>query len=83
MAKARPKDPDDLTYEQAFGELQEIVGRLESGDLDLEESISLFERGQALAERCTKLLDQADLRLRQLVPDDEGGYQMEDLELAE
>lgn len=83
MAKARPKDPNDLTYEQAFAELQEIVTRLETGDLDLEESMSLFERGQALADRCTQLLDQAELRLRQLVPDEAGGYQEEDLELEE
>ena len=83
MAKARPKDHDDQTYEQAFGELQEVVTRLESGDLDLEESMSLFERGQVLANRCTMLLEQAELRLRQLVPDEGAGYVEEDLEFDE
>lgn len=83
MAKARPKNPDDMTYEQAFGELQEIVARLESGELELEGSMALFERGQALSDRCTRLLEHAELRLRQLAPDDDEGVREADLELDE
>jgi len=79
MAKARPKDPGELTFEQAFDELQEVVERLESGELDLEEAMTVFARGQAVADRCTKLLEKAELRLRQLVPDDSGGYREDDL----
>jgi len=83
MAKAKAGPPDELTYEQAFDELQDIVARLEGGDLPLEESLQLFERGQALADRCSGLLEQAELRLRQLVPDEGGGFREEDLELED
>lgn len=79
MPKA--KRPEDLTYEQAFRELQSLIERLESGELPLEESIMLFERGQALGARCSQLLDNAELRLRQLVPDGDEGLAEADLDL--
>lgn len=81
MPKA--KTPDDLTYEQAFRELEGLVASLESGDLPLEEALKLFERGQALAGRCSQLLEQAELRLRQLAPDDRGVLTESDLEIDE
>jgi exodeoxyribonuclease VII small subunit len=77
---SKPKPIKDLGYEQAFQELEATVRRLETGELPLEEALSLFERGQALAARCSELLDQAELKLRQLVPDDAGGYTEIDLE---
>jgi exodeoxyribonuclease VII small subunit len=55
-----------MSYEEAFGELEEIVRLLETDSKTLEESLALFERGQALAARCAALLEQADLRIRQL-----------------
>lgn len=73
-ANAKTKPPDKLAYEQAYSELEEIVGRLEEGDLPLEEALGLFERGQALAARCADLLENAELKLRQLVPDEAEGY---------
>lgn len=78
MAKA--KAVDKLNYEQAFGELEMVVERLGTGDLPLEEALALFEKGQALAARCSELLEQAELKLRQLVPDESGGYVEIDLE---
>jgi exodeoxyribonuclease VII small subunit len=57
---------DEMSYEQAFAELEEIVRLLETDSKTLEESLALFERGQSLANRCVSLLDQADLRIRQL-----------------
>jgi exodeoxyribonuclease VII small subunit len=83
MPKTKAKLPQELTFEQALEELQEVVGNLESGELALEDSLRLFERGQALADRCGQLLEQAELRMRQLVPDERGGYQEEDLELED
>jgi exodeoxyribonuclease VII small subunit len=83
MPKTKAKPPEELTFEQALEELQEVVGNLESGELALEDSLRLFERGQALADRCGQLLEQAELRMRQLVPDERGGYQEEDLELED
>ena len=57
---------ESLTYEQAFSELQNIVAALESEDHPLEKSIALFERGQKLAQHCTSVLDNAELRVQQL-----------------
>ena len=83
MAKAKLRPPEELTFEEAFEELQEVVAGLESGETALEESLRLFERGQALADRCSRLLEKAELRLRALVPDESGGYREEDLEVEE
>jgi exodeoxyribonuclease VII small subunit len=83
MPKAKSKPPEEMTFEQALEELQDVVAGLESGELALEDSLRLFERGQALADRCSQLLEQAELRLRQLVPDDKGGYREEDFEVEE
>lgn len=56
------------SFEEAFAELDETVQKLEAGDLTLEESISLFERGMALAEQLEKQLTEAELRVRKLQP---------------
>lgn len=57
---------EELNYEQAFAELEQIVTRLEAETLSLEESLSLFERGQLLSARCASLLETAELRVQQL-----------------
>ncbi len=72
MAKAKPVD--QLNYEQAFEELESIVEQLQTADLPLEEALSLFKRGQALSTHCNELLEQAELKLRQLTPDETKGY---------
>lgn len=58
--------PEELNFEEALAELEGIVARLEAGDLTLEESLALFERGQQLAELCSKQLEDATLRVEQL-----------------
>ena len=67
MAKNEPKPIDALTYEEAFAELETIVAALESGERPLEESMTFFERGQALTKRCAELLDKAELKVQALV----------------
>jgi len=67
MAKNEPKPIDVLTYEEAFADLETIVAALESGERPLEESMTLFERGQALTKRCAELLDKAELKVQALV----------------
>ena len=62
----------DLSYEQAFSELESIVETLESEQKPLDESLQLYERGQLLIQYCMALLDQADLRIRQLNPNPAG-----------
>lgn len=59
----------DLSFEAAFDELETIVARLESGELSLEDSVTLFERGQQLSVHCQGLLDQAELRVSRLGDD--------------
>jgi exodeoxyribonuclease VII small subunit len=61
---------DELKYEQAFAELEMIIEALENDQAGLEDAINLFERGQALVQRCGGLLDTADLRIRQLTAQD-------------
>jgi exodeoxyribonuclease VII small subunit len=60
-----------LTFEEALAELESIVAQLETGDLTLEASLTLFERGQKLATRCNTQLEQATLRIEQLTTDGE------------
>ncbi len=61
----------DLSYEQAFSELETIVTALESEQKPLDEALQLYERGQLLVQYCAALLDQADLRIQQLNPNKE------------
>jgi exodeoxyribonuclease VII small subunit len=66
MPKSEKTPVEKLSYEQAFAELEEIIRTLESEPPALEETLALYERGQALAQRCTALLDGAELKVRQL-----------------
>ncbi|MCP4423489.1 MAG: exodeoxyribonuclease VII small subunit [Chloroflexi bacterium] len=61
----------ELTFEAALTELEGIVSKLEAGELTLEDSLALFERGQQLTDYCNNLLDQASLRVEQLTADGE------------
>jgi exodeoxyribonuclease VII small subunit len=66
--KATPELPEDIqemSYEAARDELVQVVAKLEQGQVSLEESISLWERGEALATRCEQWLDNARERLDQ------------------
>lgn len=56
----------ELSYEQAFSELESVVAMLESEQQTLEETMRLFERGQLLAQFCGALLDNAELKIRDL-----------------
>ncbi|MDP9903304.1 exodeoxyribonuclease VII small subunit [Arthrobacter bambusae] len=62
-AKASAEDLDALSYEEAREQLMAIVGRLEAGGASLEESLALWERGEALAKRCEEWLEGARRRL--------------------
>ena len=67
MAK-KPTPVEKLSFEEALRELDKIVRRLEGAELSLDESLALFERGQALAARCSSLLEAAELKVKQLTP---------------
>lgn len=62
------QDPSQMDYETAVAELEKMVQQLGKEQEDLAESVRIYERGLALARRCTQLLRDAELRLNQLVP---------------
>lgn len=66
MKKNTPPAVDKLAYEEALSELESVVEALENSQPTLEESLALYERGQALALHCAALLDQAEQRVRRL-----------------
>jgi exodeoxyribonuclease VII small subunit len=61
-------DPSKMDYETAVAELERMVQQLGREQEDLAESVRIYERGLALARRCTQLLREAEVRLNQLVP---------------
>lgn len=61
---------NEMTYESAYAQLEQVIAALESGSLALQQAINLFERGQSLANYCASLLDEAELKVKQLT--DEG-----------
>jgi exodeoxyribonuclease VII small subunit len=65
--KKTEKNVEDLSYEEALAELEQIVSALENEQSQLEDAIRLFERGQALAARCGVLLEAAELKVKQVV----------------
>jgi exodeoxyribonuclease VII small subunit len=69
-SKKTEKSIEELTYEEALAELEEIVSALEGEQSQLDESIKLFERGQALAAHCGTLLEAAELKVKQVAGDE-------------
>ena len=72
--------PDELSFEPAFQELEKSARQLEGGQLPLDDSLALFERGQALAARCQALLDTAELKVQKLAPSPVGGYELQEFQ---
>ena len=73
--KANAPAPDDtgaITFEQMMGRLQDLVDKLEEGQLSLDESIRSFEEGMALVKKCTEVLDRAEERIQKLTRDSSG-----------
>lgn len=65
-------DIKEMTFERALKELEGIVGRLERGDVELEESIAIYERGEALRGHCDDLLRQAEAKVEKLTIGSDG-----------
>ena len=65
-AKKSEKPVKELSYEEALAELEGIVEALEDGQNQLDESMKLFERGQALVVHCGALLESAQLKVQKL-----------------
>ena len=72
MADTTATDIKKLTFERAIEELDTIVKRLEEGKVPLEESVAIYERGEALKRRCEELLRQAEARVEKITLDASG-----------
>ena len=80
MTRPKQAAPD---FEAALAELEAIVGRLEQGELTLEESLRQFERGIVLTRACQKALAQAEQKIRVLAKGPEGELAEQDFEAPE
>lgn len=67
-----PAEPGSLDYEAALAELDAVLGRLEDGQVGLEEAMGLYERGVQLVRRCSALLDGAERRVSELTAGPDG-----------
>ena len=72
----------EMSFEAALKELESIVGRLEQGEVDLEDSIALYERGQALKAHCETKLKAAESRLEKIVHGAKGPEGVEPADLG-
>jgi exodeoxyribonuclease VII small subunit len=79
MSKSE-KPTEAVDFEKALAELEGIVKQLEAGNLALEKSLALFERGVQLARVCKEKLAEAELKVSQLVKDKEGLFSEEPFE---
>lgn len=62
----------NMSFEENMQRLEQIVRAMERGDVPLEESLKLFQEGTALVRSCGKLLDEAELQVKMIVPDENG-----------
>lgn len=72
MAEKKQAEVATLSFERALEELESIVERLESGNVPLEESVAIYERGESLKRRCEELLTQAEARVQKITLDAAG-----------
>ncbi|HWP43773.1 MAG TPA: exodeoxyribonuclease VII small subunit [Blastocatellia bacterium] len=70
----------EKSFEASLKELEEIVEQLEAGNLPLEESLDLFERGMRLSRECQKRLDAAERRVEVLLKTEDGTYTTEEID---
>lgn len=71
--------PTDLSFEDAYAQMQEVVSQLEMGDLSLDGAVLAFERGMRLAQHCNTLLDRAELRVQAVAEQPDGTLAVTDI----
>jgi len=72
MAENNHADVKKMPFERAIEELETIIKRLEEGKVPLEESVEIYERGEALKQRCEELLKAAEARVEKITTDSNG-----------
>jgi exodeoxyribonuclease VII small subunit len=70
------KNSQELKFEEAIADLQQVVEQLESGDLSLEDSLAAFEKGVGLVRYCNEKLSEVEQKVELLVKDKEGQLQL-------
>jgi len=80
--KAYVKYMKEMSFENAMQELEEITGKLEKGNLSLDESVASFEEGMKLAKKCNNILEDAEKKIKILVQKDEN-IEEEDFKIEE
>lgn len=73
----------NVTFESVLNNLEDVVERLESGDLPLEEALACFEKGIAAAGQCQTMLKDAELKIEQLSNDSAGNLNLTSSDSAE
>ncbi len=71
------KTVENMTFEECMNELNDLVSRLESGELDLDESLKVYERAVKIRARCRSILDDAERKV-QTIMESAGGEKRED-----
>lgn len=66
------KKEEEINFEEAMKELEEIANELEKGNLTLDESVNRFEEGMKLSKKCSDFLDSAEKKITMLIKDDDG-----------
>ena len=70
MAESKQRPVEGLSFEEALAELEQIVAGLEGGTVPLEQSIAMYERGEALRAHCETLLKRAEARIEKITASD-------------
>ena len=79
---AKKTEENVLGFEAALKRLEEIVANMESGEVDLDTMIALFEEGQRLVKQCSATLNDVEKRIEKIVDDGKGGLAVDPLERA-
>jgi len=81
MTKSRKNTEFEKSFEEAMCDLEQIVSKLEKGDVSLEESISNFQQGIELSRYCAAKLDEAEKKISILLQDEEGNLVEKDFDI--
>jgi exodeoxyribonuclease VII small subunit len=80
MAKNTRNNPENLSFEEALKRLEKIVSDLEGGATPLDKSMELYEEGMKLSKFCLTTLDSAEAKLKKLVRDMNGNFEIKDID---
>ena len=68
---------ENISFEDKMKKLEEIANELEKGELNLDDSVSKFEEGMKLSQKCSKMLEEAEKKITMLIKDDDGNLSEE------